>query len=235
MRALLLICLSILGVGICGEARADFVGNNDEGVLNFVTAGNGSFTDLNSDGGGQLYSSQNSVGWDGTIEVISVASIISQTATSWEFGAGELSANPEVNGLVFVPIPSGYPTCEAAGLSTNPNGPPACVFTPTISGTILDATLTETLQSGAWVFDLSGSVEFNISDNLAVGWGIATGPYFGSFDTHDEFYAGIPFLNPESPNSEQYEIAENSLEFSGTTVPEPSTLLLFATAAQWYC
>jgi hypothetical protein len=166
-------------------------------------------------------------------EGMGTGGLVSQTDTSWTFSGGGVVAEPDGEGATFIPLPSGYATCEAAGF-----GPSyfdgQCTIWPSLFGTITGNVVltlgaprpaTGEFQSA---FELTGPVTFDISDDLARAAGVVAGPYVGSVTVQGMYSQYSPYLNDEQPPD--YQLFYDFFQVSGTSVPEPSTFIFLFTA-----
>jgi hypothetical protein len=168
--------------------------------------------------------------------------LISNTATSWTFQGGTFHRSAG-SGADYIPgPPPGYATCEEAGFHSLSNW---CYFNGQLDGVIIgDVTLglSDILGYGydpfgyystVRAFQLTGSLLFDVNSDLARASGVASGPYLGWFIVDGTYYhtpTGDPgFLDePISPDV-WHNIYVNSLEVTGASVPETSSIVLLLT------
>jgi hypothetical protein len=172
---------------------------------------------------------------------IGTGPLISSTATSWTFEGGTLLIGPgTLSGLIPSP-PPGYSTCEDAGYITYFGG---CAFAAELDGTLTgDVTLSlsgivgygsdaeETYSIRQ--YQLTGSVLFDINSDLALAAGVTTGPYLGWFVIDGSYLHGLAgdpgFLDEPYPPDVWHSINIRSIEVTGASVPEPSSIALLVT------
>jgi len=165
-------------------------------------------------------------------EGVGTGPLVAQTDTSWTFHGGGVVAEPDGEGATIIPLPPGYSTCEAAGFITSDIG--GCIINPVLSGTLTGDVLLSLSgiapePSGALFarFDLTGPVTFDITPDLARAAGVSAGPYFGSLSVEGAYFQDTPPFDGQA----EYQMFYDLFEVTGTTVPEPSALLLLATVA----
>src|SRR5579872_3679268 len=145
--------------------------------------------------------------------------LIHHTDNTWTYGAGgSLSVSQGL--FTTVPLPDGYATCEAAGLTSYVSLLPLC----SPNGNLISGQ-----EKGLATFTLGQILTFTapVSFDINAGWAnaldVSTGPYYGTF-------TATFFQNELYPDVFPAGIYGQGLWLSGTTVPEPTSMLLLATA-----
>jgi len=169
--------------------------------------------------------------------IMTTGPLIGKTGDSWIFEAGTISVFGGASVNPSPGIPTGtqdYTACASAGLGLNLIGGPPCLadgsffgrFTGNITAHITGDT---ELYNGVAniTAGITGQLLFSISKTLASAFGIAQGPYAGT-------YTAEGLLTSEQPLGQDLTglnaIVNGEQDINGQAVPEPSAFLLMATA-----
>lgn len=148
------------------------------------------------------------------------------TDTSWIFEGGTFGGYTGRQSA-FGPIPDDFETCEAAGLLPA-YAPGWCTFAASVTGALIGNSVLTLSDMSDYVdlkqFTFSSLASFEINTSLAAYLRVSPGPYFGGIEA-----SGIADFG-ENGYDALFTLLMNRYELNGT-VPEPSSVLLFGTAA----